>query len=127
LVGGAGASYISRHPPPKYAPPLRHLPLQSLSLPTRQVCSSHHSRLCGHSATCSGASGQKYVNNSQFLPPYPIFLECPTIIFKFAAFINKNQNENIYEICRNLVRDFSNEQPKQPKSGKSMDFVSKKL
>jgi hypothetical protein len=30
LVGGAGASFVSRHPPPKYKPPLRHLPLQSL-------------------------------------------------------------------------------------------------
>jgi hypothetical protein len=43
LVGGAGASFISRHPPPKYAPPLRHLPLQSLPLHICVVFSLHHS------------------------------------------------------------------------------------
>jgi hypothetical protein len=39
LVGGAGASFVSRHPPPKYEPPLRHLPLQSLPLPIRVIFS----------------------------------------------------------------------------------------
>jgi hypothetical protein len=47
LVGGAGASFVSRHPPPKYEPPLRHLPLQSLPLQTQAVTSASCRRLPG--------------------------------------------------------------------------------